>query len=51
LRGLLTAEQYQQEIDLAYDTLSRYPAAHWQEFIGAWQRYSPGTPDARAAAG
>ncbi|HYL17987.1 MAG TPA: 3'-5' exonuclease [Burkholderiales bacterium] len=49
LRGMLTAEQYELEIALAYDTLARSTAPHWQEFIGAWQRDS--APDARAAAG
>jgi predicted PolB exonuclease-like 3'-5' exonuclease len=50
LRGLLTEEQYEHEIGLAFDILSRSTAPHWQEFIGAWQRDS-GAPDSRAAAG
>jgi len=49
LRGLLTQEHYQREIDLAYDTLSRSTAPHWQEFIRAWQRDTTPAPDRRAA--
>ncbi len=51
LRGLLTEEQYAREIDLAYDTLARSAAAHWQEFIRAWQRDSSAVSDPRAVAG
>jgi len=46
MRGLLTAEQYEQELDIVHDTLARSPAPHWKEFIGAWQR--PAQPDAVA---
>jgi predicted PolB exonuclease-like 3'-5' exonuclease len=38
MRGVLSAEQYEQELDLVYNTLARLAAAHWKEFIGAWQR-------------
>jgi 3'-5' exonuclease len=40
LRGALSKEHYEREIDLAYDALARAPAVHWQEFINAWQRDS-----------
>ena len=46
VRGLLTAEQYEQELNIVHDTLARSPAPHWKEFIGAWQR--PAQPDAVA---
>jgi predicted PolB exonuclease-like 3'-5' exonuclease len=51
LRGLLTEEQYAREIDLAYDTLARSAAVHWQEFIRAWQRESSAVSDPHAAVG
>ena len=38
LRGLLTAEQYEHEIDLCMTPSRAPPPPHWQEFIGAWQR-------------
>ena len=38
MRGVLTSDQYEHELDLVHDTLVRSPASHWQEFIGAWQR-------------
>lgn len=46
MRGLLTAEQYEQELDIVHNSLARSPAPHWKEFIGAWQR--PAHPDAVA---
>lgn len=46
MRGLLTAEQYEQELDIVHNSLARSPATHWKEFIGAWQR--PAHPDAVA---
>jgi hypothetical protein len=36
MRGALTAQQYQSELDLVRDTLARSSAAHWQEFLAAW---------------
>jgi predicted PolB exonuclease-like 3'-5' exonuclease len=47
MRGLLTEEQYAQELDLVHDTLARQPAAHWQEFIGAWRRPQANLSSAR----
>jgi 3'-5' exonuclease len=38
LRGALSEEQHEREIDLAYNALAHYPSTHWQEFISAWQR-------------
>jgi len=46
IRGLLTSEQYEHELDVVHNTLTRSTAAHWQEFIGAWRR--PAQPDAVA---
>jgi 3'-5' exonuclease len=46
MRGVLTAEQYELELDLVHRCLARSAAAHWQEFIGAWQR--PPRPEAEA---
>lgn len=46
MRGLLTAEQYEQELDIVHNSLARSPAPHWKEFIGAWQR--PAHPNAVA---
>lgn len=46
IRGLLTSEQYEHELDVVHNTLVRSTAAHWQEFIGAWRR--PAQPDAVA---
>jgi 3'-5' exonuclease len=40
LRGVLSQEQYEREIGLVYNTLAHSPAAHWQEFLRAWQRAS-----------
>jgi len=50
LRGLLTQEQYEREIDLVHDVLAASTAAHWQEFIGAWQ-YKPSGSDRRIVSG
>jgi hypothetical protein len=50
LRGALSKEQYEREIDLVYEALARSPAAHWQEFIGAWQRDSHSDSSHRLAA-
>jgi predicted PolB exonuclease-like 3'-5' exonuclease len=36
MRGAFTAQQYQSELDLVRDTLARSSAAHWQEFLAAW---------------
>ena len=47
IRGLLTSEQYEHELDVVHNTLVRSTAAHWQEFIGAWRR--PAQPDAVAS--
>jgi 3'-5' exonuclease len=40
LRGVLSEEQYEREIERAYDVLAGSAAAHWQEFVHAWQRDS-----------
>jgi predicted PolB exonuclease-like 3'-5' exonuclease len=36
LRGLLSAEQYQLELDLVRMTLARTSGSHWAEFLAAW---------------
>ena len=38
MRGLLTSEQYEQELDLVCGCLERSGAGHWQEFLAAWDR-------------
>jgi predicted PolB exonuclease-like 3'-5' exonuclease len=38
MRGVLTPEQYEQELDIVHATLARSPLNHWKEFISAWQR-------------
>jgi len=50
MRGLLSQEQYEREIDLVHDVLAASTAAHWQEFIGAWQ-YKPSGSDRRLVSG
>jgi 3'-5' exonuclease len=37
MRGHLTTQAYQSEIQLVKDTLSSYSGQHWQEFLAAWQ--------------
>ncbi len=37
MRGHLTPAAYEAEIQLVRETLSHYPAAHWREFLAAWQ--------------
>lgn len=37
MRGHLTPDAYEAEIQLVRDTLSIYPASHWQEFLAAWR--------------
>jgi len=46
MRGALTAEQYDLELDVVHSSLARSTAAHWQEFIGAWQRPARSQADA-----
>ncbi len=36
MRGHLTPAAYEAEIKLVRETLSTYPAAHWAEFLAAW---------------
>jgi predicted PolB exonuclease-like 3'-5' exonuclease len=43
MRGMLNQEQYEQELNLVHSSLTRSTAAHWKEFIGAWE-YSPPQP-------
>jgi predicted PolB exonuclease-like 3'-5' exonuclease len=43
MRGLLTPEQYDLELAIVHESLTRSTASHWQEFIDAWQR--PARPD------
>jgi 3'-5' exonuclease len=38
MRGVLTPEQYELELDVVHNSLVHSTASHWQEFIGAWQR-------------
>jgi len=47
MRGLLTIEQYEKELDLVRWTLARSNAPHWKEFLSAWTH----AMDASAAAG
>jgi predicted PolB exonuclease-like 3'-5' exonuclease len=37
MRGMLNQGQYEQELELVHSSLNRSIAAHWKEFIGAWQ--------------
>jgi len=37
MRGVLTVDAYQREIDLVRETLAAYPGAHWQEFLQHWK--------------
>jgi hypothetical protein len=45
MRGMLSAEQYQDELELVRATLSRAPLPHWTQFMAAWR----GDPPAAAA--
>jgi len=36
MRGVLSARQYQSELELVRSTLARSSAAHWHEFLAAW---------------
>jgi predicted PolB exonuclease-like 3'-5' exonuclease len=36
MRGVLTPDAYQREIDLVRATLGGYDGAHWQEFLANW---------------
>jgi predicted PolB exonuclease-like 3'-5' exonuclease len=38
MRGTLSPDAYQQEIDLVRSTLEKAPDAHWREFLGLWPR-------------
>ena len=38
MRGLLTSEQYDKELDIVHGTLARSGAVHWKEFLAAWPR-------------
>jgi 3'-5' exonuclease len=38
MRGVLSAEQYENELDLMQACLARIGAPHWQEFLSAWGR-------------
>ena len=37
MRGHLTEQAYQAEIQLVRDTLAGYPGEHWRAFLAAWQ--------------
>jgi hypothetical protein len=37
MRGVLTAEQYEQEIALVRSSLEEIGAEHWFEFLEAWE--------------
>jgi len=37
MRGVLTAEAYQREVELVRETLAGYAGPHWQEFLQAWK--------------
>ena len=37
MRGTLTEAAYAAEIELARSTVAGHDAAHWQEFLAAWQ--------------
>jgi hypothetical protein len=36
MRGMLTADQYKQELALLRATLEKSPLPHWQEFLQLW---------------
>jgi hypothetical protein len=36
MRGQLTREAYNSEIDLVRQTLSELPGEHWREYLAAW---------------
>jgi predicted PolB exonuclease-like 3'-5' exonuclease len=36
MRGALSPRQYQSELELVRSTLARSSAAHWHEFLAAW---------------
>ncbi|PKO92977.1 MAG: 3'-5' exonuclease [Betaproteobacteria bacterium HGW-Betaproteobacteria-1] len=36
MRGLLTKQRYDEEVQLVRDTLQGYGLPHWQEFVAAW---------------
>jgi 3'-5' exonuclease len=36
MRGVLSAEQYQNELELVRATLTKSSDAHWKEFLGKW---------------
>ncbi len=38
MRGQLTQAAYESEINLVRETLSNYPAQHWQEFLSTWNK-------------
>ncbi|MCW5621007.1 MAG: 3'-5' exonuclease [Burkholderiales bacterium] len=42
MRGLLTSEEHERELDLVQSTLHRNGANHWNEFLARWQRNSSG---------
>jgi predicted PolB exonuclease-like 3'-5' exonuclease len=42
LRGLLTPEQYDREIEVVRITLQKTSGAHWQEFMAAWDAAGAG---------
>ncbi len=49
MRGALTGEQYEAELDLVHTWLSRTSGTHWREFLVAWRRPAPqGSPVQRA---
>ncbi len=37
MRGLLTKQRYDEEVQLVRDTLQGYGLPHWQEFLAAWR--------------
>jgi hypothetical protein len=49
LRGLLTPDQHEAELELVHGTLARSHAPHWAEFLAAWPRRATATPPPPAA--
>jgi len=50
MRGALTAEAYDQEIELVRRTLARSSAQHWKEFLAAWHASTSSSEATRSAA-
>ena len=39
MRGALTREQHEREVELVRATLAGIDAPHWKQFLGAWGRH------------